>query len=132
MTNSGSPADLSIGFYCLILFMLPIILAFAGSAFWAIAACIPDVVYVEKKTTARRSPPIPTNNTPKPQAASVQAPPVIQKDTTTSNEVVSETVATLKNLGYSPKDAKSIVSQVASQGTYTDSETLLKDCLSSI
>ena len=132
MTNSGSPVDLSIGFYCLILLMLPIILAFAGGVFWAIAACIPDVVYVEKETASRKAAPIPTNNTPKPRAASVQAPPVIQKDTTTSNEVVSKTVVTLKNLGYSLKDAKSIVSQLVSQTSYTDSETLLKDCLSSI
>jgi hypothetical protein len=132
MTNSGSPVDLSVGFYCIILFMLPIVLTFAGGVFWAIAACIPDVVYIEKKSVAESLPPIPTNNTPKPQITPVQVSPVVQKNTTTSNEVISETIVTLKNLGYSLKDAKGIVSQLASQRLYTDSEDLLKDCLSSI
>ena len=129
----------NVALFYLFLFLLPCLLKILG---WIIEAMPSTVQYVpvEVEKTVYKDRPVykdrtiykekvvyKNRSTPKKK----QTPK--QKDEKPAVCPYIDTVAsTLVSLGCKKKEAKVIVSQVASQKTYKDDESLLKDCLAKL
>ena len=138
MTNAGT-FDGTIGFWVVLCLMLPIAFALLARVVWGLVACVEAVmpltqkiliqpqkiVYRDREKVVYQERPKPTKRkSPKPTKTTASETTI-----TTDSQIITDATDALKVLGFNATDIKRAIKNLCTAKDYSDTESLLSDCL---